>query len=735
MMRGTPAMRLALAVLSPTFLVLCVVAIRSEETRPWMRYQEDFKELYVARATAKLHEAEGRNDAAEKAHWQHVIDEVAQAQPQIAQIYLEDVKVADRCTTCHRGIDNPLFQDAPQPFRTHPGDTLKHHEVNGFGCTLCHQGQGVATTVEGAHGHEANWLTPMLPAAYLQTSCARCHGVTHGVPGAERVSHGTNLFMEKGCYGCHDVKGVGYLPKFAPPLTPLQSKLKDPKRWLYAWIKDPTHLNADTAMPNFKLADEEVGKITAFLLSLPAAPAPPAAPLPDASAEDGEHLFTERGCHGCHAVKADEHSVSPRVPQLVGIGSKVTPEWLDRWIADPKAYNPDTAMPKVPLTDDERHAVVAYLRTLQRAEPLPAAPDLARFTAAEGKQLVKQYECYGCHAIDGFEKVRPSVPDLGEFARKPVDELDFGTTKDVPRTKWDWLRRKLTDPRAYNTDKITLKMPLINLTDEDIQALIARTLAFDAPTLPARYAVTVTESQQALRDVSWMVAHLNCNGCHRLNGRDAQLARLFERRNMIPPTLDGVGGRLQGQYMYQFVLEPKQVRPWLKIRMPTFGFTEAQARMLVEGFAAQATVTNPYTYVAKENVVPDRFHRGIRRFRHYKCVQCHPTSIDQGLPEGVDPEDLSINLMLSKTRLRPEWIRDFLTRPKQIAGTQTRMPTIFYSVDGDPKVEHPKEDIDDITLYLMGMTEPPEVTLKTEADEEAKKVEEVQQTDWSKVQY
>ena len=736
MMRGTPAMRLALAILSPIFLLLCVVAIHSEETRPWMQYQEEFKQLYVSRATAKLREAEARADATDKARWQHVIDEVSHAQPQIAQIYLEDLKVADRCTTCHRGIDNPLFADAPQPFRTHPGDALKHHDPNTFGCTPCHQGQGVATTVAGAHGQEANWLAPLLPTAYLQAGCARCHEVVHGVQGAELVSHGADVFMEKGCYGCHDVKDVSYLPKFAPPLTPLRSKLADAQRWLPAWIKEPARLSRDTAMPNFKLSDEEVGKITAFLLTL--SDGKPSAPvaLEGASADEGERLFTERGCHGCHAVAADEHSVSPRVPHLAGIGSKVTAEWLDRWIADPKAYNADTAMPKVSLTDAERHAVVAYLLTLKRAEPLPPAPDPAAFNAADGKQLVKQYECAGCHAIEGFEKVRPSVPDLGDFARKPVDELDFGTTRDVPRTKWDWLRRKLADPRAYNTDKIALKMPLINLTEEDTQALVARVLAFDRPTLPARYEARASESQHARRDVSWMVAHLNCNGCHRLNGRDPQIARFFERRNLVPPTLEGVGARLQGQYMYQFVLDPKPVRPWLKIRMPRFGFTEVQARTLVAGLAAMASATNPYTYVAtQESVPPDRFHRGIRRFRHYKCMQCHPTSVDQGLPEGVDPEDLSINLMLSKTRLRPEWIRDFLARPKQIAGTQTRMPTIFYSVDGEPKVEHPKDDIDDITLYLMGMTEPPEVTQQAEADEETKKAQEVQGTDWSKVQY
>ncbi len=734
MMRGTPGMRLAMAILSPIFLLLCVVAIRSEETQPWMRYQSEFKQLYVARVTAKLHDAESRKDATEITRWQRVLDEVTHAQPEIAQIYLEDVKVADRCTTCHRGIDSPLFQDAPQPFRTHPGDLLAHHDITRFGCTPCHQGQGAATTVDGAHGREANWLTPMLPRAYLQASCARCHEVTHGVQGAETVSHGNDLFMEKGCYGCHEVQGMTYLPKFAPPLGPLRSKLAAPKDWTYAWIKEPARLSTNTAMPNFKLSDEEVGKITAFLLSQSAEKSYAPVALDGVSVSDGERLFTERGCRGCHGVQADERSVSPRVPHLAGIGSKVTPGWLDAWIKNPKDYNSDSAMPKLALTDDERHAIVAYLSSLKRTEPLTPAPDLSQFNPADGKQLVKQYECYGCHAITGFEQTRPSVPNLGDFARKPVDELDFATTKDVPRTKWDWLHRKLTDPRVYNTDKIKLKMPEITLTEEDTQALIARVLAFQEAPLPGRYTVRASSGQQALREVSWMVAHLNCNGCHRVNQHDGQIARFFERKNLIPPTLDGVGARLQGQYMYQFILEPKQVRPWLKMRMPTFGFNEAQARNVVEGFAAAATVTNPYTYVAKDNIPADHFQRGTRRFRHFKCAQCHPTSIDQGLPEGVDPEDVSINLMLTKTRLRPEWIKDFLARPKQIVGAQTRMPTVFYSVEGEPKVEQPKEDIDDITTYLMGMTEPPEVTLK--AEEETKKAEQQQQpTDWSNVQY
>jgi hypothetical protein len=229
-----------------------------------------------------------------------------------------------------------------------------------------------------------------------------------------------------------------------------------------------------------------------------------------------------------------------------------------------------------------------------------------------------------------------------------------------------------------------------------------------------------------------MIAHLNCGGCHRIKERDARIAQFLERKNMVPPTLDGVGARLQGLYLFRFLLEPKQERPWLKMRMPKFGLTDAQARLLVEGFAAVAGDVDAYAPLSVDAVAQGQFDRGIRRFRHYKCVQCHPTSIDQGLPPDVDPEDLSINLMLTKARLRPEWIKEFMARPKQMAGAQTRMPTVFYSVEGEPKVEKPQQDIEDITAYMMWMAEPPEITLA--AMEQKDKTQE-QQVDWTKIEY
>jgi hypothetical protein len=193
-----------------------------------------------------------------------------------------------------------------------------------------------------------------------------------------------------------------------------------------------------------------------------------------------------------------------------------------------------------------------------------------------------------------------------------------------------------------------------------------------------------------------------------------------------------VGARLQGQYLYEFLLGPKRVRPWLLMQMPTFDLGEELTRILVAGFAADQRVVNPHTYVARPTAQDEHFIRGARRFRHFKCVQCHPTSIDQGLPADVDPDDLSINLMLTKERCRPDWLKDFMRRPKQIAGNDTRMPTVFYTVDEIPKVEKPEEDINDITVYMMGMLEPPEVARAAEEAAIAAETQAEQETDWTR---
>ena len=90
------------------------------------------------------------------------------------QRWIVPLSRVDRCETCHLGVEDPRFRDVRQPYRTHP--RADSHPFETFGCTVCHGGQGLATTVEDAHGPTENWNRAVIHEAFLQESCSLCHG-------------------------------------------------------------------------------------------------------------------------------------------------------------------------------------------------------------------------------------------------------------------------------------------------------------------------------------------------------------------------------------------------------------------------------------------------------------------------------------------------------------------------------------------------------------------------------
>lgn len=88
--------------------------------------------------------------------------------------------------------------------------------------------------------------------------------------------------------------------------------------------------------------------------------------------DQGKTLIESKGCGGCHTIPG-----IPRARGLVGpplyfwsrrtmIAGELpnTPENLIRWIKDPKAVEPGTAMPDLGLNDQQARDVAAYLYTL-----------------------------------------------------------------------------------------------------------------------------------------------------------------------------------------------------------------------------------------------------------------------------------------------------------------------------------------------------------------------------------
>src|SRR3954468_12976176 len=120
--------------------LLIVAAIGKDLFREWMPYQRKYRDLQAAAEPSK----ETRKM-------------IAGRPIEIKQTILTDLGQVDRCITCHQGMDSiatpTLANDFKEnPYKAHPGDFLKNHPPDKFGCVICHAGQGLATTFVDA-GH------------------------------------------------------------------------------------------------------------------------------------------------------------------------------------------------------------------------------------------------------------------------------------------------------------------------------------------------------------------------------------------------------------------------------------------------------------------------------------------------------------------------------------------------------------------------------------------------------
>jgi mono/diheme cytochrome c family protein len=91
---------------------------------------------------------------------------------------------------------------------------------------------------------------------------------------------GQQRFGDLGCVGCHQVDTHGgYV---GPDLSKTGKRLKP--GWVVTWLSDPERQKPGTIDPNYGLSATDIRDLTAYLMSLGAAPAPGAG---HAAAKDG----------------------------------------------------------------------------------------------------------------------------------------------------------------------------------------------------------------------------------------------------------------------------------------------------------------------------------------------------------------------------------------------------------------------------------------------------------------
>ena len=629
----------AFGVISLLLLISLAIAPAKNYFSEWRHYQKQY--LTMIR---------GRGDA---------ITLQRHLQSGIQQIWIPELGVVDRCTTCHVGLKEASLADVSgQPFRRHP---VIPHTMDQFGCVMCHRGQGAATTVEEAHRSTLAWEQPILPTRYVESSCGQCHRAP--LAGTAQLNLGRNLLARYGCVHCHAIKlPDGSTMKATddpPPLSHIADKTT--QEWIYAWLKNPQAYAVSATMPDFKLRDNEARDISAFLITNSTPLAGDTAPVaastsktpPDPTA--GASLYGESFCASCHAVQnAAGNVVGGDVgPELTRIGNKVRPEWLQIWLRNPRIYDPTTGMPHYRFTDQQIALLEGYLQNKTDSDLLtnvhldPPTPE----QISHGKTLVTEYGCASCHDISGIKKPENFAPELTRIGSKPITQLIF--LPDMAHTLPDYIAAKIGQPRSFGA---TLKMPQFSFSPTQLDALTTALLSLTdrSQTLPPGLtaAATPPSKYQPAGKAGQLMADLACFSCHRINGRGGDMA----------PDLTWEGSSVQRQWLKDFLKNPNTLRPALIRRMPRFNLTDSEINELTDyimtvyqtpAFDRDSMPMNGYTAAQVE--------QGKQLFySKYACQACHivDTRTDKGY---IGP-----TLSQVGSRLNPAWIHHWLKDPQAL---------------------------------------------------------------------
>ena len=264
-----------------------------------------------------------------------------------------------------------------------------------------------------------------------------------------------------------DVKKVG------PNLKDIRLKLN--RNWIPVWLKKPSDFRATTKMPNFRLNDDQIKAISAFIWQSALTDSLPK--RNPGNAAHGKELFETRGCLACHSIgEGDQLQGGTFAANLTRVGEKDNYDYLVRWVhnarertrpycpLEKKDVGPEdykkkglpfvfdlehskcpndghelqvqnmTVMPSLRLSPEDAQDVASYLITLKKQQPSSYAdasfmddPNLK----AEGKKWVRHFGCAGCHEIAGLEDEGRIGTELTIEGSKPIERLDFALLTEV----------------------------------------------------------------------------------------------------------------------------------------------------------------------------------------------------------------------------------------------------------------------------------------------------------------
>ena len=626
------------------------------------------------------------------------------------------------CTSCHGGV----------------GD-----RVNDFN-SAAHIPQNADQEKEWKekyHWHEPHKIPqPMLPLNYTEGMCMKCHEGVERIPMADKLNTGREVIETYGCYACHKIEGWQHLKKPGPSLQKINGKVS--KEFMKNWIWNPKSFNPHSKMPvyfnqlnnskpEFKAKNmAEVNAITEYIWKT-SREYNPNQKYTGGNSESGKDLIRNIGCMGCHSVEGiddiNQKVGAKRGTYLTGTGSKLDGDWLVSWLKKPSHYQEDTIMPSFRLTDKEANDIASYLLSLKNTkfsslvfpeldkklrdeilvqdyysafETVAAAQaKLSKMsdeerTADLGKRSINKYGCYSCHNINGFEGDLPQIgPELTKEGSKPIEQFGFGQQHQVPHNRQGWLRQHLKSPSIWDVGvpkpfKDLNKMPNFYLKDSEIESIVGVILGLVSEKIPYEGKKVLNSNEKLYAEGMKVANQYNCYGCHKIDGIGGKYSMAFDDQNYGPPYLTSEGHRVRTEWLYDFLQNVHPIRPYVKVRMPSFNFTEAELNKLVTGFQAGAKQA---MFESSPVIVwePGEREAAKKIWDELACTTCHTIGFTNEAPQAPD-------LHYAKKRLRSSWIEAWIANPQSFLpytsmpafwddGSGNLIPAVDGVLDNDPK--------------------------------------------------
>lgn len=427
---------------------------------------------------------------------------------------------------------------------------------------------------------------------------------------------------------------------------------------------------------------------------------------------DGRRLFEDLGCSNCH--RSDSQSLRPRPgPVLTGVGARIKPAWLERWLEAPGRVSGWATMPRL-LGADERADVVAFLRV--QAAGAVTEPRSTKRDVERGRTIFQSFGCAACHGDELPLAGLGAKTTVGNLQRYLVDPLRFSPAGRMPSFRLTeqealQLAAYLATFGAASTERVgrdgdpargrelmqtsgCLGCHQLEGLESDYAAPDLRRLhetdgclADDVPASLPRYRLGSAE-RDALRrfvgayratpdvvaaptfDLARRMEQLRCGACHPIGGEP----RTGSLAEPAPPLTD-IGAKLRAESLEQAIGAETRILDWQELRMPTYRAEDASwlasALAKASGIAPGENADRGLSGDAKIGLSMlgmDGSQGGLG------CIGCHGWRQFAALGENGP------NLFETGRRLRRDWFLRWMRGPERIlAGTS--MPNYFGAAD------------------------------------------------------